>query len=593
MFFSGFRSGDLDLFDIGGPTGYGLYTVEDGVKKYQSRNGLEVDGWMKPGGPTIVKMKEQLGGLLSGYPAPTPEQVDQHHRLRTEGKDGLLNVELPALSLKGNPSLPPVDKSTRGSNESWVNWMTRHQKGLGGAPDMLATYIKNFGIDGVVQARDFVEQWDKAVPGEGATAIRAILSLLSDPAQQRAFLGGDLPKGTPFGVLKPDDIPIYNHVMAPERSARDSADDEKPRWVYDPETGNAGWVVPKNIQLMSSNEATDQVQADKSGRDASEINQGMLAPFLDRRDLQVGAGVQVAQNSGTMSDADPAEMHVADAGNAQRQTAPPMGPTSRNPQPKRIETPSAPPPIPSPIPSHRTEEFKSPDMQARWKAFNEAAEALPNAGKNERAVYATLFADEGGDKVNAANGASAGITNTTLDRLRGEGRLGDLPADIRSAQLGTDDKAAVMRAAMDSAFQFYNKEPGAPPSANNNGHKIFETLTPEAGGVLGSTMYMHGGPSGARIVQNAINKVLEEKPGGGVDPQKVDGKFGTDTRNAYHRLSTDPERRQALYDAIAEGRRQNLIQIRTTTDNEGNRIPGKVEGGETKLIERYRVIAAR
>ena len=50
-----------------------------------------------------------------------------------------------------------------------------------------------------------------------------------------------------------------------------------------------------------------------------------------------------------------------------------------------------------------------------------------------------------------------------------------------------------------------------------------------------------------------------------------------------------PERRQALYDAIAEGRTQNLIQIRTTTDNQGNRIPGKVDGGETKLIELYRV----
>jgi peptidoglycan hydrolase-like protein with peptidoglycan-binding domain len=67
------NSGDLDLSEIGGPTGYGLYTVEDGVKKYQSRNGLDVDGWMKPGGPTISKMKEQLGGILGGYPAPTPE----------------------------------------------------------------------------------------------------------------------------------------------------------------------------------------------------------------------------------------------------------------------------------------------------------------------------------------------------------------------------------------------------------------------------------------------------------------------------------------------------------------------------------------
>ncbi len=315
------NSGDLDLSDIGGPTGYGLYTVEDGVKKYQSRNGLDVDGWMKPGGPTISKMKEQLGGLLSGYPAPTPEQVDQHHRLRAEGKDGLLNVDLPPISLKGNPTLPPVDKTTHGSNESWVNWMTRHQKGLGGAPDMLATYIKNFGTDGIVQARDFVEQWEKAVPGEGATAIRAVLSRLSDPAQQRAFLGGNLPKGTPFGVLKSDPAEMIDHVMAPERSARDSADDEKPRWVYDPETGNAGWVVPKKLESLSSNESTDQAQAEKTGRDADEIDNDRLAPFLDRREPQVEAGVQVAQNSDTMTDASPTDAESMPQQVAQAQAA--------------------------------------------------------------------------------------------------------------------------------------------------------------------------------------------------------------------------------------------------------------------------------
>jgi hypothetical protein len=213
------NSGDLDLSDIGGPTGYGLYTVEDGVKKYQRRNGLDVDGWMRPGGPTISKLEKQLGGLLGGYPAPTPAQVDLHHRLRAQGKGGLLNVELPPISLKGNPIVPPADKATHGSNESWVGWMTRHQKGLGGAPDMLATYIENFGIDGVAQARDFVEQWEKAMPGEGASAIRAVLSRLSDPAQQRAFLGGDLPKGTPFGVLKPDAAARIAETRAPAQTA--------------------------------------------------------------------------------------------------------------------------------------------------------------------------------------------------------------------------------------------------------------------------------------------------------------------------------------------------------------------------------------
>jgi hypothetical protein len=47
-----------------------------------------------------------------------------------------------------------------------------------------------------------------------------------------------------------------------------------------------------------------------------------------------------------MTDADPADAQLAEAGNAQQKAVPSMGPTSRNPQPKRVETPSAPPPIP-------------------------------------------------------------------------------------------------------------------------------------------------------------------------------------------------------------------------------------------------------
>jgi len=48
------NAGDLDLSKVGGAMGYGLYTVDEAVRKYQGRNGLKVDGWLRPDGPTIA-----------------------------------------------------------------------------------------------------------------------------------------------------------------------------------------------------------------------------------------------------------------------------------------------------------------------------------------------------------------------------------------------------------------------------------------------------------------------------------------------------------------------------------------------------------
>ena len=240
------NAGDLDLSKTGGAMGYGLYTVDDAVRKFQGRNGLKVDGWLRPDGPTIAKLKDQLGGVLGGYPAPTPEQVDLHHRLRNRGEEGLLAVEPPNYKLLPNPWLPPVDRRTRGSNESWVNWTARNRSDLSGASEMLTTYIKNFGDDGIVQARDFVEQWDQIKPGQGSDAIRQILALIADPWKRERFLGGRLPQMPPYGVLKPgaeQRIAALTGTGANNIVAEKDADD--PELVYDPVSNTYVWKESK------------------------------------------------------------------------------------------------------------------------------------------------------------------------------------------------------------------------------------------------------------------------------------------------------------------------------------------------------------
>jgi hypothetical protein len=215
-------AGGLDVAATNGPTGFGYHTLDEGVRKYQKRNGLKVDGWLRPGGPTIAKMREQFGERFAGFPAPTQDQIEQHHALASQGQDGLLVARPPRIELKKPKSYPPVDAKTHGSNTSLVEFLARNRTGFDGAPEMLATYIKNFGAQGVLQARDFVEQWDTAKPGQGPDVVAAVLRHLDDSVDRRAFVGGNLPQSAPIGTLRPEAL----QALAQESDAEQTSESE-------------------------------------------------------------------------------------------------------------------------------------------------------------------------------------------------------------------------------------------------------------------------------------------------------------------------------------------------------------------------------
>lgn len=269
-------------------------------------------GWLRPDGPTITKMKAQLGGLLSGYAAPTPEQTDLHFKLRNKGEEGLLAVDPPNYKLLPNPALPPVSKTTHGSNESWVNWTARNRSDLSGVPEMLATYIKNFGDEGIVQARDFVEQWDQAKPGQGSNAIRQILSLVGDPAAREKFLGGRLPQMPPYGVLKPD--AVQRIAALTSGAANGIVEDpmrKKPGLVYDPISGTyvTDFPRPEDSMLNIVGDAPARKPALPSENTQAESEQpntahhGLLEPYVPAERQIAEKGVEVAQNGLVTSDA--------------------------------------------------------------------------------------------------------------------------------------------------------------------------------------------------------------------------------------------------------------------------------------------------
>jgi len=54
------HSGDLDLRETGGPTGYYGVRQMEAAQRFQKRNGLEPDGIVRPNGPTFRKLSQQL-----------------------------------------------------------------------------------------------------------------------------------------------------------------------------------------------------------------------------------------------------------------------------------------------------------------------------------------------------------------------------------------------------------------------------------------------------------------------------------------------------------------------------------------------------
>lgn len=95
------QSGDLDLDSLGGPTGWPGSELTRGLKRYQRRKGLTVDGLMLPDGETINALQEDLYDRLARYRAPTTAEVDRFHdRLARYRADGSDEVKRPRIELE-------------------------------------------------------------------------------------------------------------------------------------------------------------------------------------------------------------------------------------------------------------------------------------------------------------------------------------------------------------------------------------------------------------------------------------------------------------------------------------------------------------
>jgi hypothetical protein len=200
--------GYMDVEKTGGPLGLSPGRLEEPIKKFQEKNGLKVDGLLKPGGPTITKMKQLYGGAFGKAPAPTPAMVDADAWRRHEGEESFLYDKGPKFELKPNRRL-----DGKAHLMEFERWNREWARGSGHVPESLAPeyegYIRDLheehGHDaGLIFARDLTKQVER-YHDNGSALAKRLVTLLSDrPDLQRAYLGGEVPKAPPVGTFKPD-----------------------------------------------------------------------------------------------------------------------------------------------------------------------------------------------------------------------------------------------------------------------------------------------------------------------------------------------------------------------------------------------------
>ncbi len=225
------NSGDLDLTATDGPTGYWGSALDTAVRRYQKRNGLAVDGWLRPGGPTIAHMRDTLGSVLDGFAPPTPDEIDAHHA--SLESDGLPLVAIsPKADLAPIPGLPDIGEAGRGSNAGQIDWLLRNQTGLGTVPAQFARYVTGLGDEGLAQTRDFVAQYAARRPADNDALVAGILRELPDDESRSRFLG------RAPGFMHPAGIRTMEY-----RPERDGAPEEHMRDLL-LRSGEAGLAMP-------------------------------------------------------------------------------------------------------------------------------------------------------------------------------------------------------------------------------------------------------------------------------------------------------------------------------------------------------------
>jgi len=193
------NAGYFDLDRTEGPTGYWGLRADQGLREFQTDHGLEADGLVLPSGPTLKALHGKVGGLLQGFPAPTPDEVDDHHQRLGEDKPGLIRFGRPALKL---PPAPELDFESAQANTR----LTDHLLGLGNDgdfPSFAQRHIEQDGAPAIAQYHDLIARLGQRDRGRAHRLAWSILDRLPEDLASQ-FAGGAIPPIGPLAIRQQD-----------------------------------------------------------------------------------------------------------------------------------------------------------------------------------------------------------------------------------------------------------------------------------------------------------------------------------------------------------------------------------------------------
>ncbi len=191
------NSGDFPIERFQGPTGYWGGALDAGIRAYQKRNGLEIDGALRPGGPTISHMRDSFAGLFDGHEPPTVEEIDAHQNAVGDDNDGTIAWRKPPIDLSQVPGLPEIDHAADASNARLVRAMLRTGDIDGYAP-LMRDAIKQGGKRAVAEVYDLTKKLDEASPGLGGRFASNVVRPMTKEQLEEFELSA--PEGQPLGT---------------------------------------------------------------------------------------------------------------------------------------------------------------------------------------------------------------------------------------------------------------------------------------------------------------------------------------------------------------------------------------------------------
>ncbi|MDV7340062.1 hypothetical protein RYZ26_10695 [Terasakiella sp. A23] len=197
------QTGDYQVPDFG-ITDVPDMGMIDGLKSFQQKNGLKVDGVMKPGGPTESKMADVLatqGG--DGVDPQSPKKPINPKPGKIDPLTGLPEVKMPKPKTPGkglwepvgqapkpvttpwfqSPKVQPLPDEDHSANTRALDGMLQYTKN-GSLPALFADSLKTGDEKAVNEFANFMQQLNARKPERAAAFEQEVMSKLPEQGKQ-------------------------------------------------------------------------------------------------------------------------------------------------------------------------------------------------------------------------------------------------------------------------------------------------------------------------------------------------------------------------------------------------------------------------